>query len=176
MCRTFCTFMLAALICVGSARADRAIRKPADSTEPKNFNASLVVELRDEMHQPELHVPRSLMKTWQQAAAPLDGDYRLADASLSTMLAGLALTLSFGCGGVWLARRHGLASTKTLALWIATLAIAGFTVANVFADEALPRSIKRKGSTIKVVVVPKGDAIKLILPKAEVDKLTDEKK
>ena len=86
------------------------------------------------------------------------------------MIAGVAVTLALGLGGVWLVRRPGRSGTRGLALLLAaggTLAISSVAWANQAAPKppvpaALPVAFEGK---IKVEIVPAGDTVRLIVDK-----------
>lgn len=174
MIRGICSLaLLASLVVPVAVRAD--VPLPKVEEEDKNrFTVPIEMSVDDKLEQPELHVPQSMLKTWRQAIGAGNAK-RQAMEVMPTLLAGLALTLSFALSGVWLARKHGLAHGKALALLITAVSLCGFLAMNVTADEALPRTVKKRhdGPTIKVVVVEKGDAIKLILPRSQMDKLAE---
>jgi hypothetical protein len=102
----------------------------------------------------------------------------------STMMIGLALTLSFSTGGLWMARRKpgALGGAKPLGLLVAVLSIALLGGAAVWANRAppvrpapvkppaqpqipgpLPALLKMEG--VKVELLPQGDTIRFILTK-----------
>jgi hypothetical protein len=84
------------------------------------------------------------------------------------MIAGVAVTLALGLGGIWLVRRPGRSGTRGLALLLAaggTLAVSSVAWANQAAPKppplvVLPVAFEGK---IKVEIVPAGDTIKLIV-------------
>ncbi|MGE3807050.1 MAG: hypothetical protein AB7K24_20490, partial [Gemmataceae bacterium] len=103
-----------ALLLTGSLRADVAFDPPS-----KN---KLVVELNEAAKQPVLIIPRKLVSD----AAPKKG---ASLPGLSTIVGGLALTLAFASGGLWLARQR-----RHPAWLFAGLALLGLGVAAAFAD------------------------------------------
>jgi len=99
------------------------------------------------------------------------------------MIAGVALTLALGFGGVWLVRRNGRAGTRGLALLIAagtTLAASTLVWAN--APPPPPRPpVKEKvvlpiafDGKVNLEVVIGGDTIRLILDKETYEKIKKE--
>jgi hypothetical protein len=110
---------------------------------------------------------------------------RQSSLPLSTMIIGLALTLSFSTGGLWMARRKtgSLGGSKPLGVLVALLAIGLLGGAAVWANRAppvrppakppaqpavpgpLPTLLKMEG--IKVEFLPQGDTVRLILTKKQ---------
>ena len=87
------------------------------------------------------------------------------------MIAGVAVTLALGLGGIWLVRRPGRSGTRGLALLLAaggTLAASSVAWANQAAPKpppppvVLPVAFEGK---IRVEIVPAGDTVRLILDK-----------
>jgi hypothetical protein len=112
---------------------------------------------------------------------------RQSSLPLSTMIIGLALTLSFSTGGLWMARRKS--GAKPVGLLVAILSIGLLSGAAVWANLAppqrppqppqfpgqpqvpgpLPALLKLDG--IKVELLPQGDTIRLILTKKQKEEL-----
>jgi hypothetical protein len=114
---------------------------------------------------------------------------RQSSLPFSTMMIGLALTLSFSTGGLWMARRKpgALGGAKPLGLLVAVLSIGLLGGAAVWANFAppakppvppaqpqvpgpLPALLKMEG--VKVELLPQGDTIRLILTKKHKEQLT----
>jgi hypothetical protein len=91
------------------------------------------------------------------------------------MIAGVALTLSLGLGGVWLVRRHGRGTTRGLALLLAaggTLAVSTIVWANAAPPPPRPPQKEKVvlpvafNGQVNLEVVVGGDTIRLVLDKA----------
>jgi hypothetical protein len=102
------------------------------------------------------------------------------------MIAGVALTLAFGMGGVWLVRRNGRSATRGLALLVAagaTLAASTIVWANVPAPK-LPSQPRKEIVLLPVAFDGKanlevtfgGDTIRLILDKETYAKIKEKPK
>jgi hypothetical protein len=176
---------------------------------PPAKEVKFVVELDEKAKAPKLIVPQNLttvrVRPPRPGAAPpkagsppvKDGNESLSYIELESgdelppesprnqnhlMIAGVALTLAFGLGGVWLVRRQGRSGVRGLALLIA----AGGTLAAstiVWANAPPPRTPERPPVKERVIlpvafdgnvnleVVFGGDTIRLVLDKDTYDKL-----
>jgi len=115
---------------------------------------------------------------------------RQSSLPFSTMIIGLALTLSFSTGGLWMARRNNgvVGGAKPLGLLVAVLSIGLLGGAAVWANRAppvrpapvkpqpqpqvpgpLPALLKMEG--VKVEILPQGDTIRLILTKKQKEQI-----
>jgi hypothetical protein len=136
------------------ARADIPVPPPPADVKFK-------VEVDEKAKGPVLRVPENLV------APRAGGRPKLADNHL--MIAGVALALGLGLGGVWLVRRPGR-GTRGLALLIAAggvLAVSSVAWANQAAPKppvppALPTAFDGK---VRLEVVEAGDTIRLIVDK-----------
>ncbi len=99
------------------------------------------------------------------------------------MIAGAALTMAFGCGGVWLLRRPDTSSLRGIVLLIAsgvTLCGSTFVWANSAPPPRPPQPAKldlpaRFDGKMKLEVLTDGDTINIILDKATYAKLKEAK-
>ena len=99
------------------------------------------------------------------------------------MIAGAALTMAFGCGGVWLRRRPDTSSLRGVVLLVAsgvTLCGSTFVWANVAAPERPPQPGKidlplLSDGKMKLEVLMGGDTINVILDKDTYAKLKEAK-
>jgi hypothetical protein len=158
----------AVVLTLGLAAFVRA-NAPAPPPPPPNVqfgarDAKIVVETDDKAKQPRLVVPATLLGgPPKPGAAP-------GQAQLPTIMAGVALTLAFVTGGFWLLRKGP--GRSLVLLFALSLVVAGASA--VQADLArppqttpvkLPADVKLSGNQITLEVVPRGDSIKLIVPK-----------
>jgi hypothetical protein len=139
------------------------------------------VEVDPAATQPRLVIPRHLLN----AIPPLPGvrpgaeaPKRFGAASLPTIVAGLALTLSMASGGVWLVRKgKGRAAALLVGLGVFAFGTASL-VADVSVPKktpaptpartiALPADVKLPNKVL-LEVADDGNAIKLIVPKGMV--------
>jgi hypothetical protein len=132
-------------------------------------NVEVVVEMDNQAKQARLQIPMNLLG---------GGRPRLgADAGhFPTLIAGLALTCAFVSGGFWMVRR-GRGRTFAAVMLGASLLVGA---ASVSADLPIPPKPKQDpvavtlpanimiSGQIVLEVVPKGDKIKLIVPKGAV--------
>jgi hypothetical protein len=146
--------------------------------------ATLTVEVDDRVKEARLQIPANLLPP-AAPAAPARG----ADAGpwhLPTVVAGVALTLAFATGGLWLLRRGTTRRVAAGGLLLALFALGGTAL---FADIPgpgrgrprppappgplptllLPADV-RLSPNIVVEVVEKGDGVKLIVNKAMLGK------
>ncbi len=113
---------------------------------------------------------------------------RQSSLPISTIIIGLALTLSFSTGGLWLARKKSgtLGGATPLGVLVAVLSIGLLSGAAVWANRAppvrppvkpvqpqipgpLPALMKMEG--VKIEMLPQGDTIRLILTKKHKEQL-----
>jgi hypothetical protein len=141
---------------------------PRQAPLAKAKDAKIVLVIDERVTAPRLVIPKSLMGEKKKSAM----------LETPTIVAGLALTLAFVSGGVWLVRRG-----KARAVAAAVLAPAALTfgAATLWADIAkppppappqgvitwtLPASVSFKDEKIQIEFVDKGDDINLLVKKA----------
>jgi hypothetical protein len=134
----------------------------------------LVVEINESVKQPRLLIPKNLLLTDSAPEAPRKG----AALGTSTLMAGVALTLAFVTGGLWIARRGKGRGIATVAIGLVALAAtAGALCANLAPSKPparpatvhLPAEIKLS-DRVTVLIVEKGDSIKLVVNKSMLGK------
>jgi hypothetical protein len=99
------------------------------------------------------------------------------------MIAGVALTLALGFGGVWLIRRQGKMGTRALAIMLAaggSLAVTTLVWANAAPPPVKPPPAKERvllpvafNGNVSLEVVVGGDTIRLVLDKETYEKLKE---
>jgi hypothetical protein len=159
-----CTYLFAVVALVGTvatARADRA-SPPPKTVKFGSRDVKLVVEVDDKVKTAKLVIPQGL----------LTEDKRRSDAGwhLPTIMAGLALTLAFVSGGLWLARRGPARKVAAVVLVLSLLAFgtaalyanAGFKPTPVPKVVTLPADVILSDKLV-LEVVDKGDAVHLIV-------------
>jgi hypothetical protein len=154
-----------------SARGNLRVFRPSEAP-PGPHQVKLVLEVDDSVKEPRLQIPRALLRLFP-AAQPRRG----AGAwHLPTVVAGVALTLAFASGGLWLLRRSP--RTAAAALLLALFALGGAALwanAPVFQNAPaqapdvlqLPTGIRLPGKIV-LEVVDGGDSVKLIVNKSMV--------
>jgi hypothetical protein len=174
-----------------AARAD--IPPPAPPPQDVKF----VIELDEKAKGPVLYIPVSMTKVRFRPGGPKErpptaqppGKEPLAileyEEDVPTprnpnhlMIAGVALTLAFGLGGVWLVRRQGRWATRGLALLVAaggTLAVSTIVWANAApppppGPRAAVLPVALTGE-VRLVVPLEGDTIRLVLDKPSYEKM-----
>jgi hypothetical protein len=130
-------------------------------------DVKVVVEVDEKAKQPRLVVPANLIGPQVNPGAG-----RGAGAQLPTIMAGLALTAAFATGGFWFLRKG--AGRGLVMLFVLSVVAASASV--VHANRApppppttknipLPAEVQLNGNQITLEVVPRGDAVVLIMPK-----------
>lgn len=198
-------FLLALALIVSEVRGDLiGPRRQPPPAVPPGFNpfaqpgagrplpvkVKLVVQVSEKYKVPVLQVPVNLALGQQANAGGGVGEAPEAQPDrrfgLATLVAGLALTLAFASGGLWLVRRG---SGRTLAIVGAVSLLAAGT-AVVWANGAIPPNFRRQPAApppakpaaelLKLPVgvelsdklilepMPPGDHVTLIMPKAMV--------
>jgi len=160
-----CTILAAVALLLGSvasANADKVPPPPPKTIKVGTRDVKLEVVIDDKAKTARLQIPQGL----------LTEDKRRSDAGwpLPTIMAGLALTLAFVSGGLWLVRRGPARKVAAVVLFLSLLA---FGTAAVYADLIVrPRPDPKPltlpaGLTLsdKMVleVVEKGDTVKLVV-------------
>jgi hypothetical protein len=164
---------------------------PAPAPLPEPVEVKFKVEVDEKAKWPLLQLPRNVAGGRVRPAAPKNPPLATADPAGEEeavvlefervgpdparnphhlMIAGVAVTLALGLGGIWLVRRPGRSGTRGLALLIAaggTLVVSSVAWANQAAPKppvpaAPPVAFDGK---IKVEIVPVGDTIRLIVDK-----------
>lgn len=196
------TLLVAGLAAFGLGLIPPAARADLAPPVPPAKDVKFVVELDEKAKAPKLIVPQNLTTVRfrpgpRPGAAPpppgavppkggepltmleLEGDEPVAELAARDpnhlMIAGVALTLAFGLGGVWLVRRPGRASGRGLALLLAagaTLTAATVVWANAAPPPRPPAPPKEKvvlpvafDGKVNLEVVVGGDTIRLVLDK-----------
>jgi hypothetical protein len=156
---------------VASARADKGPRPDPKTIKLGARDVKLEVVVDDKAKTARLVIPAGL----------LTDDKRRADAGwpLPTILAGLALTLAFVSGGLWLARRGPARKAAAVVLLLALVAFgtAALTANPVVRPQPEPKTITLPaGITVSdkfvLEVVEKGDTVRLIVSSSMVAKGT----
>jgi hypothetical protein len=142
--------------------------RPAPLPEAKTVEVKVVIDER--VTAPRFIIPKSMM-----------AEKKSASLETTTIVAGLALTLAFVSGGVWLVRRG---KARAVAAVILTLSALTFGTTTLLADIAkpppppapvpvtLPADIMFTGK-VEIEFVEKGDEVKVLVKKAWV---TEKKK
>ena len=182
-----------ALLAATSATALANLANPDSPRKPSksaNVNARMSIEPSQEATEARLVIPRAV---WRNLRAELEGpDAGTQAAALTgarfnaggpqTAMAGLFLSLAFAFGGVWLVRaRKSLSGrTRTAALGVALVMLAGASAASIAYANAGPPPVARSLTSkilipdaqwygvygqVKVELVDEGDQIRLVLPK-----------
>jgi len=165
--------MLAALpvlFLLGTLTAVRGNAGPPRDPAPAAQKAKLVVEVDDKANEPRLVIPRSLLNPAK----------KVSSLNVPTVVAGVALTLAMVSAGFWFIRR-GPGRSVAAAVVVVSLFVLG--VSAVYADlgpgprlrppERAPAAIKLPADVqltedVLVEFTDKGDAIRLIVNKANV--------
>jgi hypothetical protein len=162
-----------------------------------------VVEVDEKAKAPKLIVPQNLTTVRirprpGKALPPKDKDEQVnvielesAEAPIEPaprnpnhlMIAGAALALSLGFGGVWLIRRQGRMGSRALAIMLAaggTLAISTLVWANAAPPPVMPPPVKEHvllpvafNGNVSLEVTVGGDTIRLVLDKETYEKLKE---
>ena len=172
--------LLAAVLVLGfavvEARANPIAPPPKPPAPPVGVGvrgAELIVEIDEAAKGPRLQIPVKLLNAQQRKDA--------GAGRLPTMIAGLALTCAFVSGGFWLVRRGRARMLGGLLVGLSMLAVTGSAV--MTASEAppprttpvkLPADLEFQGKIV-LEIVPTGDKIKLVVPKAMVKKTAADK-
>jgi len=133
--------------------------RPAPLPEAKSAKINVVIDER--VTEPRLIVPKSMM-----------GEKKSAMLETPTIVAGLALSLAFVSGGIWLVRRGKARAAAAVMLALAALA---FGATALWADIAKPPPPAPKPLTlpadvmftgkVQVEFVEKGDEVTLLVKK-----------
>jgi hypothetical protein len=160
------------LVLFGALPAVRADRVPDEPPAPAAQKIKLVVELDANAKQPRLVIPRSLANPPKKAGAGLN---------VPTIVAGVALTLAMVSAGFWFIRRGPGRSVAMIVVFVSLFALG---VSAVYADVGpgprprpplppaaaaikLPADVQLTEDVL-VEFTDKGDAIRLIVNKANV--------
>lgn len=147
--------LLAMFLAVPCVRADGV-----GGFDPPRSDVSVPCTIEVHDSDQEIRMPMNLLNQLR-ASADQEESYR---AQMPTMIAGVMLALSFGFGGVWLARYRGQLRGTGLLVAMTSLLLLG--TGTVWADRAVSRPApKIDRPTIAVKVAPKGDAIQIVLSK-----------
>jgi hypothetical protein len=142
--------------------------RPAPVLKAGVNDVKLVIEIDNSVKTPRLVIPTALLLDFAGGAAPK----KSAGLDVPTIVAGMALALSFTCGGLWLVRR-GQARRAALVVGLASLvAFAGSVSADLLpkgppkpVPVRLPASV-RLPERLEMELVPRGDSMKLIVNSA----------
>jgi hypothetical protein len=173
-----CSLAVLLLLGLASSAPGNPIPVPRPRSGPSFHTGpteqKLVVEINESAKQPRLLIPKNLLLTDTPAEAPRKGAF----LGTSTLMAGLALSLACVTGGLWIARRGKGSGLAALCLGVFALAA---TASSLSADipapkppakpptVALPADIRLSGR-ITVLIVEKGDSIKLVVNKSMLGK------
>ncbi len=141
-------------------------------------NADMVVEVDEKANNTRLVIPSNLLRIPQPRPGRLGADA----GGLPLLITGIALTCAFVSGGMWLVRR-GRGRTLAGLLLLGALLTAGTSavMADLLPNRArppvkenttpiqLPANVQLTGKVI-LEIVPAGDKIRLVVPKAAVQK------
>jgi hypothetical protein len=173
------------LVCaVVAVRAD--LRPGGRRPEPpKPVAAPLVVLIDDKAKEPRLEIPRNLL-IGGRAALDDEGDLRRAETPrLHMLIAGIALSLSLAAAGFWLVRSGNRFSRGGVAVLLvagALLTVGGVTLwANGLPPPQPPGPAKPPvmpqgvvlGDNVVIDLLPRGDAIRLIVSKKQLQDVLD---
>jgi hypothetical protein len=140
-----------------------------------------VILTDDKVTETRLEVPKNLLASLRADAGVPNGDSRWAGlSSLQLVVAGLALTAALTLGGLWLVRSRNRPAGRTLIVLLAVVTLlgaAGIVWANVAPPPPPPKPVLPDGlllsEKVTVDVVEKGDAVRLIVPRADLAKLLE---
>lgn len=154
-----------------SARADLAPPVPKEPTYP------LVVEAGPKVQEARLIIPQKMLGKLKSSLDEEGGDaYGAAGGRMHTIIAGAALALALTFGGLWLVRRGPTGGSRNLAMLISAVAFLSIGAA-VWADRRpAPKPEVPRTDKVLIEITDKGDEIKLIVNKAKLAKLLEEKK
>jgi hypothetical protein len=151
-----CVFLA---LTVSTARGNEAPPPKPESIKIGARDVKLVVMVDEKAKTARLIIPQGL----------LTDDKRRSDAGVPTILAGLALTLAFVSGGLWLARTRA----RKVAAAILVVALLAFGTAALYADLVVRPKPEPKAITLPagitlsdkmtLEVAEKGDTVKLIV-------------
>jgi hypothetical protein len=153
---------------------------------PPRQTVTVTIEIDENAKEPRLLIPRQLVTPRGGVGRPRPPEEEQADAGpalprLHLIAAGLALTLAFTSGGLWLVRR-GRVSGRAMMIAAGAVVLAG--AAAVWADVGFPRPPRPNpppapvapttillSEPVTVELVNQGDTIRLIGTKAMIEKI-----
>jgi hypothetical protein len=188
---------LAALLALGGSAAvvfaniGPPVRpNPGPKPAPAVPTVPFVVLVDDKVKEPHLEIPRTLVVAMRASADEAETETRRAEAPrLHLILAGTALSLSLAAGGFWLLRSGNRFSRSGAALLLAVGVLLTLGAASLFADlgprpagprpplpnpplPVLPPGIAFDDGVV-LDIVPKGTAIRLIVPSKQLQDVLD---
>ncbi len=156
--------------------------KPRPGTPP---TAPVVVVVDDKAQETRLVIPRKVLAAALRADAGEPDDTQRAEGppALHLIVAGSALALALGLGGLWLVRLRTRPAARNLVLLLAALALVAGAGGVLWADIPAPKP-KPKPPTevpagitlsekVTIEIVDKGDAITLITPREQLANVLD---
>lgn len=177
--------LAAAFVLVCAVAAIRADLRPGGrppGPPPKPPAVPFVIHIDDKAKEPHLEIPRTLL-LGRRASLDDEGETRRAEAPRPHMLvAGIALSLSVVAAGFWLVRSGNRFSRRGVAVLLvagALLTVGGVTLwANVPppgpppGPPVMPPGVVL-GDNVVLDLLPRGDAIRLIVTKKQLQDVLD---
>jgi hypothetical protein len=167
------TWSLAALILVLAVAQTASADVPAPL--PKEPTYPLVIEAAPKAQEARIIIPQKMLGKMKAGLDHDGSDASVAGSSrLHTIVAGSALALALAFGGLWLVRR-GPTGTRSLALLFGAIAFFGIG-ATLWADLRPPVPVGNRTDKVIIEITDKGDEVKVIVNRAKLAKLLEEKK
>lgn len=192
-------WLLAGLLMLGwsasVALADLRPRPPVPPIPPKPSTVPFVIQVDDKATPPHLEIPRKMVVAMSRASLDEDEpDTRRAEATprVHTILAGSTLALALATGGFWLVRSGNRFTRRGTVLFLATAALLTVGAVSLWADIARPGTRPplppglppgpvippgvQLGDGVVIDIVPRGDAIRLIISGKDLQDILDASK
>jgi hypothetical protein len=169
--KTWSLAALALMLAVAqTSRADVPAPPPKDPSYP------LVIDAQPKAAEARLIIPQKMLGKMRSDAGQGNENEAsaFAPSRLQTIVAGAALAMAIAFGGLWLVRR-GPGGTRSLALLVGAVAFLGIG-ATLWADGVIRPAPVNRTDRVIIEITDKGDDIKLIVNKAKLAKLVEEKK